>query len=81
MSSHLKRGRIYPFGQGSRLCEAFWRTIDQGVVGGGVASGLARSLVLYSYVDRLDIDVLILFLAYQSRFCLYDALPIAVASP
>jgi hypothetical protein len=36
---------------------------------------------MHSYVDRLDIDVGVLFLAFRSRFYLYAGLPIAVASP
>jgi hypothetical protein len=36
---------------------------------------------MHSYADRLDIDVEVLFLAFRSRFYLYDGLSIAVASP
>jgi hypothetical protein len=46
-----------------------------------VASSFARSLVLHSYVDHLDVDVRVVFLAFSSRFHLYAGLHIGVASP
>jgi hypothetical protein len=47
-----------------------WRAVSQ-----------PRSLVLHSYVDRLDVDVGLLVPALSSRFHLYDALHMDVASP
>ena len=46
-----------------------------------MASGFARSLVLHSYADHLDVDVDVLFPALSWRFRLYAGLHIDVASP
>lgn len=58
--------------------EAFWRTIDRD--GKEVWRRVFARLVLFSYVDRLDIGVRVPFLAFRSRFHLYAGLSIAEAS-